>query len=89
MTLDKNIETLDDLQFELNDNSSDDSINDEYMDIYDYEMFSRFIYKPQEINAITFLNRFNIRLDPVMINAAEEYLRLLKLDEEIKDNNSE
>ena len=79
-----NIETLDDLQFELNDNSSD-----EYMDIYDDEMFSRFIYKPQELNAITLLSRLNIRLDPVMIKAAEEYLRLLKLDEKIKDTNSE
>ena len=67
MSLDKNIETLDDLQFELNDNSSD-----EYMDIYDDELFSRFIHKPQELNAITLLNRLNIRLDPVMIKAAEE-----------------
>ena len=89
MSLDKNVDTLDDLQFELNDNSSDDSINKEYMDIYDDEMFSRFIYKPQEINAITLLTRLKIRLDPVMIKAAEEYLRLLTLDEEIKDNNSE
>ena len=79
------IETLDDLQFELNDNS----INDEYMDIYDDEMFSRFIHKPQELNAITLLTRLNIRLCPIMIKAAEEYLRLLKLDEEIKDPNSE
>ena len=89
MTLDKNIETLDDLQFELNDNSSDDSINKEYMDIYDDEIFSRFIHKPQELNAITLLTRLNIRLDPFMIKVAEEYLRLLKLDEEIKDTNSE
>ena len=84
MTLDKNIETLDDLQFELNDNSSD-----EYMDIYDDEILSRFIYKPQELNAITLLNRLKIRLDPVMINAVEEYLRLSKLTDEIEDNNSE
>jgi len=84
MSLDKNIETLDDLQFELNDNSSD-----EYMDIYDDELFSRFIHKPQELNAITLLTRLNIRLCPIMIKAAEEYLRLLKLDEEIKDRNSE
>jgi len=75
MTLDKNVDTLDDLQFELNDNSSD-----EYMDIYDDEILSRFIYKPQELNAITLLNRLKIRLDPLMIKTAEEYLRILKLN---------
>ena len=71
MTLDKNVDTLDDLQFEL---------NEEYMDIYNDEIFSRFIYKPQELNAITLLTRLNIRLCPIMIKAAEEYLRLFKLN---------
>ena len=38
MTLDKNIETLDDLQFELNDNSSDEN-NQLYLDLQNDEMF--------------------------------------------------
>ena len=55
------------------------------MDFQTDELFSRFIYKPQELNAITLLNRLKILLDPVMINAAAEFLRVSSLYVEIPD----
>jgi len=50
------IDTLEELENELEIN--DDSIDDElYMDFETEEIYSRFIYKPQELNAITLLNK--------------------------------
>jgi len=83
------IETLEDLVNELEIN--DDSIVDNeqlYLDLQNDEMYCRFIYRPQELNAITLLNRLKIRLDPVMVNMAAEFLRVSSLYEELPDDNS-
>ena len=83
------IETLEDLVNELEIN--DDSIVDNeqlYLDLQNDEMYCRFIYRPQELNAITLLNRLKIRLDPVMVNMAAEFLRVSSLYEEISDEDS-
>jgi len=52
-------------------------------------MYCRFIYRPQELNAITLLNRLKIRLDPVMVQMAAEFLRVSSLYEELSDDNSD
>ena len=83
MTIDL-IESLEELENEL-------EINNEqlYLDLQNDEMYCRFIYRPQELNAITLLNRLKIRLDPVMVNMAAEFLRVSSLYEEIPDEDSD
>ena len=78
------IESLEELENGL-------EINNEqlYLDLQNDEMYCRFIYRPQELNAITLLNRLKIRLDPVMVNMAAEFLRVSSLYEEIPDEDSD
>ena len=82
------INTLEDLQFQLDEISIDEN-EQLYLDLQNDEMYCRFIYRPQELNAITLLNRLKIRLDPVMVNMAAEFLRVSQLYEEIPDDNSD
>jgi len=78
------INTLEDLQFQLDEISIDEN-EQLYLDLQNDEMYCRFIYRPEELNAITLLNRLKIRLDPVMVNMAAEFLRVSSLYEEIPD----
>jgi len=78
------IESLEELENGL-------EINNEqlYLDLQNDDMYCRFIYRPQELNAITLLNRLKIRLDPVMVQMAAEFLRVSSLYEELSDDNSD